>query len=62
MWFVIGMPGRSRGIQSSDDGSEDGSSTITLDSTLKRLFLGPAIHQKIRNAFNYLLIVIFISL
>lgn len=43
MWFVIGLLGGPHGIQASDDGSEDRSSAIILDSTLKRLFLGPAI-------------------
>lgn len=44
MWFVIGLPGGSHGIQASNDGSEDRSSAVILDSTQKRLFLGPAIH------------------
>lgn len=42
MWFV--MIGGSHGIQASDGGSEGRSSAIVLDSTLKRQFLGPAIH------------------
>lgn len=52
MWFVIGLPGGSPGIQASDDGSEDRSSAVILDSALKRLFLGPAIYEKIRNVLN----------
>lgn len=44
MWFVIGLPGGSHGMQASDDGSEDRSSAVILDSTLKRLFIGPAMH------------------
>lgn len=44
MWFVIGLLGGSHGIQASDDGSEERNSAAILDSTLKRLFLRPAIH------------------
>lgn len=58
MWFVIGLPGGSHGIQASNDGSEDRSSAVILDSTLQRT----CNTLKIRKVFNYLLIFILISL
>lgn len=37
MWFVIGLYCGSCGIKTSDDTSEDRSSTVILDSALKKL-------------------------